>query len=56
MDALQILELAVRASLARKEGIELKRVGWIHPLDGTVVSMELTEVWDTSVNMILENQ
>ena len=55
MDALQVLELAVRGSLARAEGISLRAVGWIHPLDGTVVRLPLTEVWDLDVREILDS-
>jgi hypothetical protein len=54
MDALQILEVAVRGSLARSEGIPLQAVGWIHPLDGTVVKLDVTESWDNHVQDILE--
>lgn len=52
-DALQILELAVRGSLARSEGIPLRAVGWIHPLEGTVVSLPLNESWDQDVQEII---
>jgi len=54
MDALQVLELAVRGSLARAEGVPLQAVGWIHPLDGTVVRLQLTDSWDQDVREILE--
>ncbi len=55
MDALQILEVAVRGSLARSEGIALRAVGWIHPLDGSVVHLELTESWDADARAILDS-
>lgn len=54
MDALQILELAVRGSLARIDGIPLRAVGWIHPIDGSVVRLGLNEDWDQDVQEILE--
>jgi len=54
MGALQILELAVRASLVRKEGIPLHGVGWILPLEGTIVQIDLPEQWDVDVSKILE--
>jgi len=54
MDALQILELAVRGSLARAEGIPLRAVGWIHPLDGSAIQIQMSDAWDTDVREILE--
>ena len=53
MDALGILELAVRGSLARSEGVTIEKVGWIQPLDGTIVSLEIDEDWDACVETIL---
>jgi len=54
-DALTVLELAVRGSLARQEGVPIKAVGWLHPLEGTIVKVPLPEVWDTNVKSILED-
>ena len=54
LDAVQILELAVRASFARQEGIAVGAVGWILPLEGTIVQIDLPEQWDNDVVAILE--
>jgi len=54
LDAVQILELAVRASFARQEGIAVAAVGWILPLEGTIVQIDLPEQWDNDVVAILE--
>ena len=54
MDAVAILELAVRTSLARGEGIPLKSVGWMLPLEGTLVQIDLPEQWDRDVAIILD--
>lgn len=53
MDAVAILELAVRTSLARGEGIPLNSVGWMLPLEGTLVQIDLPEQWDRDVAIIL---
>ena len=53
MDALSILELAVRGSLARGEGLAIQRVGWIQPLDGTIIHLEINDEWDRCVQTIL---
>lgn len=53
-DALSILELAVRGSLARKEGLNMIRsVGWIQPLDGTITRIQIDDTWDKCVEVIL---
>lgn len=54
-DALNILELAVRGSLARQEGLGIKAVGWIHPLEGSVIRLPLPESWDADVQVILQS-
>jgi hypothetical protein len=54
LDAVQILELAVRASFARQEGIAVAAVGWILPLEGTIVQIDLPEQWDNDVIAILD--
>jgi hypothetical protein len=54
LDAVQILELAVRASFARQEGIAVSAVGWILPLEGTIVQIDLPEQWDNDVRAILD--
>ena len=55
MDALHILELATRGSLARQEGIPVRAIGWILPLEGTVVQIELPKQWDQNVAEILSS-
>ena len=53
LDAVQILELAVRASFARQEGLCVNAIGWILPLEGTMVQIDLPEQWDNDVAAIL---
>lgn len=53
MDALSILELAVRGSLARREGLTIDTVGWILPLEGTYVTIKIDNTWDSCVDKLL---
>lgn len=48
-DALRIFELAVRATLARQEGIPVQKVGWILPLEGLITHIDLPDSWHSNV-------
>ena len=52
-DALKIFEQAARATLAREEGIEINQIGWILPLEGKIVQINLLSKWHRDVKTIL---